>query len=107
MKILEVYLEGYNRLKLNKVNSIKITASELIQLIIGTNGSGKSSLQEQINCWVRVDAVDKSGTLQVLVSQQVDTAESSVKARLQRLVGHMTHSDIIGDVESDMALALA
>tara|TARA_Y100001001_G_C7829457_1_gene246465 strand:+ start:198 stop:608 length:411 start_codon:yes stop_codon:yes gene_type:complete len=52
MKILEVYLEGYNRLKLNKVNSIKITASELIQLIIGTNGSGKSSLQEQINCWV-------------------------------------------------------
>lgn len=50
MKILEIYLEGYKRLKLNKVNSIKITASELIQLIIGTNGSGKSSLQEQINC---------------------------------------------------------
>ena len=52
MKILEVYLEGYRRLKINKVDSIKITASELIQLIIGTNGSGKSSLQEQINCWV-------------------------------------------------------
>lgn len=52
MKILEIYLEGYRRLKLNKVNSIKLTASELIQLLIGTNGSGKSSLQEQINCWV-------------------------------------------------------
>jgi DNA repair exonuclease SbcCD ATPase subunit len=52
MKILEVYLEGYRRLKLNKVNSIKLVASELIQLLIGTNGSGKSSLQEQINCWV-------------------------------------------------------
>lgn len=52
MRIIEVYLEGYRRLKLNKVNSIKITASELIQLIIGTNGSGKSSLQEQVNCWV-------------------------------------------------------
>ena len=52
MKILEVYLEGYLRLKLNKVNSIRLTASELIQLIIGTNGSGKSSLLEQVNCWV-------------------------------------------------------
>lgn len=52
MKILEVHLEGYLRLKLNKVNSIKLNASELIQLIIGTNGSGKSSLLEQVNCWV-------------------------------------------------------
>ena len=77
----------------------------------------KANSQPEVNIvpvsWIseetfaRVDAVDKSGTLQVLVSKQVDTAESSVKARLQRLVGHMTHSDIIGDVESDMALALA
>jgi len=52
MKVLEIYLEGYRRLKINKVDSIRLTASELIQLIIGTNGSGKSSLQEQINCWV-------------------------------------------------------
>lgn len=52
MKILEVYLDGYRRLKLNKVKSIRLTPTELIQLTIGTNGSGKSSLQEQVNCWI-------------------------------------------------------
>lgn len=51
MRIREIFLEGYLRLKLNRVNSVRMTPSELVQLVIGTNGSGKSSLLEQINHW--------------------------------------------------------
>lgn len=51
MRITEIFLEGYIRLKLNRVNSVRMKPSELVQLVIGTNGSGKSSLLEQINHW--------------------------------------------------------
>lgn len=44
MKYVSVELNGYNRLRLNHINSIKISPQSKLQLILGTNGSGKSSL---------------------------------------------------------------
>lgn len=48
MKILSIELFGYTRFKLSQINRIKITTTEIIQLILGTNGVGKSSLMEEL-----------------------------------------------------------
>lgn len=44
MKILSIELTGFKRMQLNQVVSFKMIMEESIQLILGTNGSGKSSL---------------------------------------------------------------
>lgn len=49
MKIISLELCGYRRLRLNQVKRFKITLKEAIQLILGTNGSGKSSLMEELS----------------------------------------------------------
>ncbi len=48
MKILSLELYGYRRMRLNQVKRFKITLNQVIQLILGTNGSGKSSLMEEL-----------------------------------------------------------
>lgn len=49
MKILTIELYGFKRFRLNQAKSFKMTLSEKIQLILGTNGSGKSSLMEELS----------------------------------------------------------
>ena len=49
MKILAIELKNYNRLKLNDFNFIRIDFTESIQQILGSNGSGKSSILSQLN----------------------------------------------------------
>lgn len=48
MKFLSIELAGYKRTMLSGVNYIKLTPTEDIQLILGSNGSGKSSLLNEI-----------------------------------------------------------
>lgn len=48
MKILSFELKGCKRFLPNGVTYIKYTPVEVVQLIIGSNGSGKSSLLEQL-----------------------------------------------------------
>lgn len=48
MFITKLELCGYRRFKLNQIKRFKITPHENIQLILGTNGSGKSSLMEEL-----------------------------------------------------------
>lgn len=49
MKYLFLELKGYKRLSLNNINYIRIEPHELLQLIIGSNGSGKSSLLKELS----------------------------------------------------------
>ena len=49
MRFISIELKGYKRLLLNHTNYIKITFTEKLQLILGSNGSGKSSLMAQLN----------------------------------------------------------
>lgn len=44
MRITSLELDGYRRMQLNGTSSLTIKPTELVQLILGTNGSGKSSL---------------------------------------------------------------
>jgi energy-coupling factor transporter ATP-binding protein EcfA2 len=44
MKYLELQLKGYKRMMLNRYTHFTIRPEETIQLIVGTNGSGKSSM---------------------------------------------------------------
>lgn len=48
MKFIELELVGYKRMMLVGITYFKITPTEAIQLILGTNGSGKSSLLDEL-----------------------------------------------------------
>lgn len=48
MKYLSLELKGFTRMLLNNVKSFTIEPTEPIQLILGTNGSGKSSLLDAL-----------------------------------------------------------
>lgn len=47
--IVELELDGYNRFFLNNIQNIVYTPESQIQLILGSNGSGKSSLLKELN----------------------------------------------------------
>lgn len=49
MKIISVELIGFKRIALNGVTHFQMKMSEVIQLILGTNGSGKSSLLSELS----------------------------------------------------------
>lgn len=44
MKLLELHLDGYRRLMLNNIKQFRYTPTDVYQIILGTNGSGKSSV---------------------------------------------------------------
>lgn len=48
MRILSLTLNGYIRLGLGKFEEITITPTSRLQIILGTNGSGKSSLLDEL-----------------------------------------------------------
>lgn len=47
--ISELTLSGFKRLKLSNIHTITITPESLYQIILGTNGSGKSSLIDEMS----------------------------------------------------------
>lgn len=49
MKYLYIELNGYKRLSLNGCEKFAMTITETLQLILGTNGSGKSSLLSELS----------------------------------------------------------
>lgn len=49
VKIIQIELRGYKRFKANHIHYIQLNFIEKIQLILGTNGSGKSSLMEELS----------------------------------------------------------
>lgn len=44
MKLLEMHLDGYVRLAPNNIKQFRYTPTEIYQIVLGTNGSGKSSV---------------------------------------------------------------
>ena len=49
MQIVSLHLKGYLRLMLNNIKEIHYEPQEKIQVIVGTNGSGKSSLIKELS----------------------------------------------------------
>jgi ABC-type cobalamin/Fe3+-siderophores transport system ATPase subunit len=47
MKIVSIELKGYKFLALSNINFIQLRPENKLQLILGTNGSGKSSLLKE------------------------------------------------------------
>ncbi|WP_144106738.1 hypothetical protein [Paraburkholderia sp. BCC1886] len=48
MRYAELLLKGYKRLQLNQVETFILRPTQIVQLILGTNGSGKSSLLREL-----------------------------------------------------------
>lgn len=51
MRITLLELVGFSHVKLNQIQHLKYKPSEPYQLILGTNGSGKSSVMDQLTPW--------------------------------------------------------
>ena len=67
LKYEEIEMLGFKRMKLNTGNYFRIRPSEPIQLVVGTNGSGKSSLLNEITFLpADKDAFDKDGFKRVV-----------------------------------------
>lgn len=49
MQIVKLILKGYKRLFLSHINKIEYTPTSKINLILGTNGGGKSSLMKELS----------------------------------------------------------
>lgn len=49
MKIKSIELNKYKRFSLNQIDHFKLTATEKTQIILGTNGSGKSSFLSEVS----------------------------------------------------------
>jgi Fe-S cluster assembly ATPase SufC len=49
MRIKEILIKGYKRFSLNSIETFKYTPNKKIQLILGSNGSGKSSLIKELS----------------------------------------------------------
>lgn len=49
MRLLELVLRGYKRLMTNNINEIIYTPNSVYQILLGTNGSGKSSVLREAN----------------------------------------------------------
>lgn len=49
MRYLKLKLKGYKRILLNNINEISVDFNSTYQVLLGTNGSGKSSMLEEIS----------------------------------------------------------
>lgn len=49
MKITQLVLSGYKRLLLNNTHYLKLDFESIYQLVLGTNGSGKSSVLYELS----------------------------------------------------------
>jgi recombinational DNA repair ATPase RecF len=76
MKILELELDLYRRLALNNIRHFKLTLKELVQLVLGTNGSGKSSILYELSPLpANHKSFHKGGKKRILIAHQGKTYE--------------------------------
>lgn len=76
MKILELELDLYKRLALNHIRHFKIELKELVQLILGTNASGKSSILYELSPLpANHKSYHKGGKKRILISHLNKTYE--------------------------------
>jgi len=74
MKIISIELVGYKRLALNNINRIKLTPESKIQFILGTNGSGKSSLLKELSPLPAIaNEFSKGGYKEIIIEHRSST----------------------------------
>lgn len=80
MKHTQLELVGYKRMQLNQINRFVFQPTEQIQLILGTNGSGKSSLMGELSP-LPGDASDftKEGSKDIRITNKGNTYHLSSK----------------------------
>ena len=76
MKILEIELDLYKRLSLNNIRHFKLTLKEIVQLILGANGCGKSSILYELSPLpANHKSFHKGGKKRILIAHQNKTYE--------------------------------
>lgn len=68
MKILKAKIHGLNRFKMVKLNTVAINAVNPVQIFIGDNGSGKTSLLNELNPFAAIKSqYSKTGYKKLLI----------------------------------------
>ncbi len=71
MAILDFEIYGYKRLSLREIKSVKLKPVNKLQMILGTNGSGKSSLLDELSAVVsKRDDFDKGGYKKITLQRK-------------------------------------
>lgn len=97
MKIIELELVGYKRLALSAIKRIKMNMDSAYQIIIGTNGSGKSSLLKELTPLPAVPSdYQKGGMKRITIVYQNKTYILTSDFK-----GKHNHSFIVDDVEKN------
>ena len=96
MKILELELIGFERFALKAIKYFKITPEAKCQMLLGTNGSGKTSLIEEMSPMpASKDRYDKDGSKSIVIEHHGDIYKlRSVFSPSQK------HSFVINDGEN-------
>lgn len=100
MKILELVLYRCKRLVLSGIEKIKYTPTAEVQIIIGSNGSGKSSLMDELNPLPpSKDSILPGGYKQIIIEHCGDqfTLRSDFKGKTAK--HSFVHNTEDGDVE--------
>ena len=66
MKINTIQLRGYNRFPLDDISEFALEASSTIQIVLGTNGCGKSSLLEALSPYPQPSSDFRKGGFKLL-----------------------------------------
>jgi DNA repair exonuclease SbcCD ATPase subunit len=94
-RILSLTLSGFRRILLNEIGKITITPSSNIQLILGTNGCGKSSLLDQLTPLpAEASAFIKGGYKSITIESHGHTFEC-----ISRMHKDMEHSFLMDGEE--------
>lgn len=76
MKILELELNLYKRLALNDIRHFKLELKDIVQLILGTNASGKSSILYELSPLpANHKSYHKGGKKRILIAKENKTYE--------------------------------
>lgn len=97
MKIIELELKGYRRLHLAQIHHVIYKPVEKLQLILGTNGSGKSSLLKELSPLPPVPAdYTKDGYKRIVIEHRGKLYELS-----SQFGQSQPHSFLINGVEEN------
>ena len=99
MQIVKLILKGYKRLFLSHINKIEYTPTSKVNLILGSNGSGKSSLFKELSPLpADMKEFDEDGYKEITIIHNNDTYHLT-----SGVVAVNKHSFKINDIELNPA----
>lgn len=105
MQIESLTLHRYRRFKLNQIEHFELTATSPIQVIIGTNGSGKSSVMSEWSLLPAIAADFKKGGYKIAIGSH-NGSTYRVESHFNGTARHSFYKDDVALVDMGTATAV-